>query len=56
MSSNDYAPPTPSEVSFVRGGPFYRAQRTLKLMGLNQWNLGRRIGLAIVIPGYLCLS
>ena len=31
------------EASFVRGGPFYRAQQALRLIHPNQWNLTRRI-------------
>lgn len=31
------------EVSLVRGGPFYNAQQALRLIRLNEWNLGRRI-------------
>jgi len=40
---------TPAEVSFVRGGPFYRAQQALGLIHPNKWNLGRRIAVMIVI-------
>jgi len=40
---------TPAEASFVRGGPFYRAQQALGLIHPNKWNLGRRI--AVVISG-----
>jgi len=40
---------TPAEVSFVRGGPFYRAQQALGLIHPNKWNLGRRIAVVIVI-------
>ncbi len=39
----------PAEVSFVRGGPFYRAQRALGLIHANKWNLGRRIAVLIII-------
>ena len=27
----------------MRGGPFYKAQHALRLIRLNEWNLGRRI-------------
>jgi hypothetical protein len=40
---------TPAGASFVRGGPFYRAQRALGLIHPNHWNLGRRIAVLIVI-------
>lgn len=40
---------TPAEASFVRGGPFYRAQQALGLIHQNKWNLGRRIAATIVI-------
>jgi hypothetical protein len=40
---------TPAEASFVRGGPFYRAQQALGLIHPNKWNLGRRIAVVIVI-------
>lgn len=46
----DPAPiPAPREVSFVRGGPFYRAQRALGLIRPDRWNLGRRIILLIAM-------
>lgn len=41
--------PTPMEVSLVRGGPFYWAQRVLGLIRPNQWNLGRRIAFLIAL-------
>lgn len=28
------------EVSLLRGGPFYNAQQALRLIRLNEWNLG----------------
>ncbi len=48
--------PTPpsAEVSFVRGGPCYRAQRAIGLIRSNQWNLGRRITFLIAV-GWLPL-
>jgi hypothetical protein len=40
--------PSP-EISLVRGGPFYRLQEATRLIGPKNWNLGRRITLAIII-------
>jgi hypothetical protein len=37
------------EISFVRGGPFFRAQQAVGLIRPNKWNLGRRITVVIVI-------
>lgn len=42
------------EVSFVRGGPFYRAQVFVRLLTHKRWNLGRRVVLAIAL-GWLPL-
>jgi hypothetical protein len=39
----------PEEASFVRGGPFYRAQQAVGLLRANQWNLGRRLALLIAV-------
>lgn len=44
----------PAEVSFIRGGPFFRAQLALRLIGPNQWNFTRRILILIAI-GWLPL-
>jgi len=45
--------PSPSAVSvddsMVRGGPFYRVQRAIGLIGANQWNLTRRIVVLLAI-------
>jgi len=45
--------PSPSTVStddsVVRGGPFYRVQRGIGLIGSNQWNLARRIAVLLAI-------
>ena len=54
--------PTPSQqqtsadsyVSLVRGGPFYRVQEAMRLIGPDRWNLGRRIIFAIAV-GWLPL-
>ncbi len=40
---------TTVEVSFVRGGPFYRAQQALGLIRPDGWNLGRRIAVLVII-------
>lgn len=56
MDATTELPRTPAsaEVSLVRGGPFYRAQRAIGLIRPNQWNLGRRITFLIVV-GWLPL-
>jgi hypothetical protein len=36
-------------VSLVRGGPFYRFQRSARLIGSDRWNVGRRIVFAIAV-------
>jgi hypothetical protein len=41
-------------VSFVRGGPFFRAQQALGLVRPDQWNVVRRIG-ALIVIGWLPL-
>jgi hypothetical protein len=38
-----------SEVSLIRGGPFFRAQLALRLLGPNQWNFTRRILILVAI-------
>src|SRR5208283_95063 len=38
-----------SEMSIVRGGPFYRAQLATRLITPEKWNLGRRVIFAIAI-------
>ena len=43
-----------SEVSLIRGGPFYQAQIASRLIRPHQWNLGRRIIFAVAI-GWLPL-
>jgi hypothetical protein len=45
---------TPSEVTFVRGGPFFRAQQALRLIRPNQWNFTCRI-LVLIAIGWLPL-
>ena len=41
--------PTNIEVSLVRGGPSYRAQRALGLIRSERWNLARRIVFLIAV-------
>ena len=36
-------------LSLVRGGPFYRAQHAVGLIGPDRWNLGRRVVFALAI-------
>jgi hypothetical protein len=36
-------------ISLVRGGPFYRAQRAVRLIDGRRWNLGRRITIAVTL-------
>jgi hypothetical protein len=52
--ANELAEPSAREVSFIRGGPFFRAQLALGLIGPNQWNLTRRI-LVLIAIGWLPL-
>ena len=54
VNANSHFTSDASEISFIRGGPFYRAQQALGLIRPNRWNLGRRIALAIAI-GWLPL-
>jgi hypothetical protein len=57
MGDNADSPSTHAhhdEVSFVRGGPFYRLQQALGLVRPGQWNAGRRIAVLIAI-GWLPL-
>jgi len=44
----------PSDISLVRGGPFYRFQQAVGLIRPNQWNLVRRIAVLVAI-GWLPL-
>lgn len=37
------------DVSLIRGGPFYRLQQSSRLIGANEWNVGRRIIFAIAV-------
>jgi hypothetical protein len=38
-----------SDVSLIRGGPFYRAQEMIRLIDAGRWNLGKRIVIAIAV-------
>jgi hypothetical protein len=49
MGANTDLPSTLTEVSLVRGGPFYRAEQMLGLIHPSRWNLGRRIAALIAI-------
>jgi hypothetical protein len=42
------------DVSLIRGGPFYRLQESTRLIGADEWNVGRRIIFAIAV-GWLPL-
>ena len=53
-NANSLSGAAPAEVSFIRGGPFFRAQLALRLIGPNQWNFTRRILILIAI-GWLPL-
>jgi hypothetical protein len=44
----------PVDFSFVRGGPFYRVQQALGLIGPNHWNVGRRT-IFLIALGWLPL-
>ena len=42
--------PEPLEtVSLIRGGAFYRFQEAVHLIRPNQWNMGRRIVVAVLV-------
>src|SRR5215831_7469864 len=48
-------PDTPQrELSLIRGGPFYRAQRAAGLIRLEEWNHVRRVTVALAL-GWLPL-
>ncbi len=51
METKTETPATASaaEISFIRGGPFYRAQQALKLIHHDHWNLGRRIVVLLAV-------
>src|SRR5215472_1081045 len=40
---------TDEDISLFRGGPFYRAQAFIRLIGPGRWNLGRRVALILAI-------
>lgn len=41
--------PTVEDISLFRGGPFYRVQAFIRLIGPGRWNLGRRVALILAI-------
>jgi hypothetical protein len=50
----DASPAAPSattapEISLIRGGPFYRVQHAIGLIGEEHWNLGRRFTVLVAI-------
>jgi hypothetical protein len=49
MQDKAEPPAASTEVSLVRGGPFYRLEEAARLIGPKNWNLGRRITLAVTI-------
>jgi hypothetical protein len=51
MDATNDVPSTsaPAEFSFVRGGPFYRAEQAFRLINPDRWNLSRRIVVLIAI-------
>lgn len=46
--------PTQFEPSIIRGGPFYRIQQLTRLIRPDQWNLCRRVAVAVIL-GWLPL-
>ncbi len=48
-SKNDSAPVKRTEVSLIRGGPFYRLQESTRLIQPDEWNVGRRITFTIAV-------
>jgi hypothetical protein len=50
-TNSNRPPPTsdPATVSLVRGGPFYRAQQSVRLIRPNKWNLVRRITFIVAV-------
>jgi hypothetical protein len=53
-TTDPHTNPAIAEESFVRGGPFFRAQRALRLIRPNQWNVTRRVFVLIAV-GWLPL-
>ncbi len=49
QSKSDSAPAVRTEVSLIRGGPFYRLQESTRLIEPDEWNVGRRITFAIAV-------
>lgn len=54
LKTEDEAERRREEFSLIRGGPFYRAQEATRLIRPNQWNLPRRLILALSV-GWLPL-
>jgi len=54
LPQQQVSPSVSDDASLIRGGPFYRAQQTTRLIDSTHWNLGRRIILAIAV-GWLPL-
>jgi hypothetical protein len=48
-AKTDPSTPAPTELSLVRGGPFYRAEQAARLIYPNGWYIGRRIAALIAI-------
>ncbi len=49
QSKNDSTPVPRTDVSLIRGGPFYRLQQSTRLIEPDEWNVGRRITFAIAV-------
>ncbi|MGB8770305.1 MAG: hypothetical protein WCC92_11850 [Candidatus Korobacteraceae bacterium] len=49
QTKNDSTAGGQPDVSLIRGGPFYRLQQSTRLIGSNEWNVGRRIIFAIAV-------
>jgi hypothetical protein len=46
---NSAADSRDDDISLFRGGPFYRAQAFIRLIGPGRWNLGRRVAVILAI-------
>ena len=49
LSSKTDAPVARTDVSLIRGGPFYRLQQSTRLIAPDEWNVGRRITFVIAV-------
>ncbi len=54
MDAKTNPPPAPADISLVRGGAFYRAEKLARLIHPDRWNLVRRI-VALITIGWLPL-